>query len=250
MQSGGAVFGVPAFAWTSRAARLGLVGSSDGSDPALHAGTLRFGGPASFFVDPEQTCRVFIAGDRVSFERAPSDCGQRGDIRDLKLRVRRFGVPVHALLGNQEAYLILRQLAELAEGWNWWAPTVQMSVADLQAALDDLEAVISKDGELTNGEDVLVPGQMYKLQISEDCSLNVLGIVVPNASVTIGSGYNWFGCTVETDIDDLNITPAEGDKIISQDQGFAIFNGTSWEGTLTTLESGKGYVYIRMVSGN
>ena len=48
----------------------------------------------------------------------------------------------------------------------------------------------------------------------------------------------------------LNITPVEGDKIVSQDQGFAIFNGSSWEGTLSTLESGKGYVYIRMVSGN
>ena len=159
-------------------------------------------------------------------------------------------VPVHALLGDQEAYLIIRQLAELAEGWNWWAPTVQMRVADLQAALVDLETIISKDGEITNGADVLIPGQMYKLQTADDCSLNVLGIVVPNLSLTIESGYNWFGCTVETDIDDLSITPIAGDKIVSQDEGFAIFNGTSWEGTLSTLESGKGYVYIRMVSGN
>ena len=35
-----------------------------------------------------------------------------------------------------------------------------------------------------------------------------------------------------------------GDKVVSQTEGFAIFNGTTWEGTLTMLNPGQGYVYV------
>ena len=168
-----------------------------------------------------------------------------GEVQDVPM----VTVPVHALMEDQDAYLILRQLAELAEGWNWWAPTVQTSVADLQAALgDDLETILAEDGELTDGATILEPGQMYKIRTSDGCTLNVLGIVVPNVSLSIEPGMNWFGCTLETGLDDLGVTPATGDKIISQSGGFAIFNGSNWEGTLTSLMPGQGYVYVSVVT--
>ena len=46
--------------------------------------------------------------------------------------------------------------------------------------------------------------------------------------------------------------PAAGDKVISQDGGFAIYTVVdgvgSWQGTLTTLVPGKGYVYVSQAS--
>ncbi len=71
-----------------------------------------------------------------------------------------------------------------------------------------------------------------------------------DVEVTIAQGCNWFGYpgTEPLSLDDLNISPTTGDKVVSQDGGFAVYNGTAWEGTLTSLLSGKGYVYISVDS--
>ena len=68
-------------------------------------------------------------------------------------------------------------------------------------------------------------------------------------------GTHWFGYTGSTptaivDVFDAAFAPTSGDKVVSQTGGFAIFNGTSWEGTLTTLVPGKGYVYVSRATGN
>ena len=71
------------------------------------------------------------------------------------------------------------------------------------------------------------------------------------AVITINPGYNWLGYFGEAALITQifnGFTPATGDKIIAQDEGFAIYNGTSWEGTLTTLQPGHGYVYVSNAS--
>ena len=91
---------------------------------------------------------------------------------------------------------------------------------------------------------------MVKIHVDEEGEFTLTGLAAA-ASITIENGINWIGFTnvattgISATLDMYNIIPAEGDKIISQDQGFAIFNGTSWEGTLAPLVPGKGYVYIR-----
>ena len=64
--------------------------------------------------------------------------------------------------------------------------------------------------------------------------------------VEIVEGPNWFGYAgvQPLEVDDLNITPAEGDKVVSQDEGFAIYENGAWIGTLGTLQPGRGYVYV------
>ena len=91
---------------------------------------------------------------------------------------------------------------------------------------------------------------MLKINVDEGGLFTLLGRAIA-ATITIEEGINWIGYTGGT-TDDISaalasygITPNIGDKIISQDNGFAIFNGTSWEGTLTLLEQGKGYIYVR-----
>lgn len=136
------------------------------------------------------------------------------------------------------------QSVTLEAGWNWWAPTVATSVEELQTALgDNLQSIQSQNGTPTGS---LVAGQMYKIQTTTACAFTLSGTPFTNASVTITNGINWFGCigTESLLLIHLNISPATGDKIISQDGGFAVYNGTAWKGTLTSLQPGKGYVYI------
>lgn len=159
--------------------------------------------------------------------------------------------------GQQDVYLFRRteledypaeQYVTLEAGWNWWAPTVATSVEELQTALgDNLQSIQSQNGTPTGS---LVAGQMYKIQTTTACTFTLSGTPFTNASVTITNGINWFGCigTESLSLTALGISPATGDKVVSQDGGFAIYNGSNWSGTLTTLLSGKGYVYVSLAS--
>lgn len=162
-------------------------------------------------------------------------------------------IPIHALTEHQDAYVMLAQAIVLSAGWNWWAPMVQITAAQLRAALDpNLQHLMTKTGEVAT-DAVLEPGQMYKIQTNADVDGVTITGVPMAASISIGEDYNWIGYTGGT-TDDISaalasygITPNIGDKIISQNNGFAIYNGTSWEGTLTLLIQGRGYVYVRVV---
>ena len=131
------------------------------------------------------------------------------------------------------------------EGWNWWAPTVETNVLEIQD-LDEYESIVSEDGTEPTGD--LIAGQMYKVLVSDDCFLSLDGEPFTAASVILTPGAHWFGFigNFQTDIEDVfeDFDPVEGDKVISQDNGFAIYDGENWVGTLTTLVPGKGYVYV------
>lgn len=162
-------------------------------------------------------------------------------------------IPNHALAENQNALLLVAQTIAMVSGWNWWTPMVQITAAQLNSMLNGcLTQIMAKDEENVNGE--LNPGQMYKLYSTAVVNgVAVTGVPV-SSSITIGTGSNWIGYTGETTTDiaaalttllGASFTSNEGDKIISQDGGFAIFNGSTWEGTLTQLTQGQGYVYVR-----
>ena len=157
-------------------------------------------------------------------------------------------------IDNVSVFVPASQTSTLSQGWNWWTPTVSTDWDALHNALgNNLQTIKSKDGVVTTG-DALISGQMYKIRVSADCELTVTGILSSDVSVTIAPGYNWFGYTgagslpIATALG--SFTPATGDKIVSQNKGFAIFNGNEWEGTLTTLVSGQGYVYVSRDTGS
>ena len=141
------------------------------------------------------------------------------------------------------------QSISLVQGWNWWAPTVETTLEALQAALGDtLMQIKSQGGTPTE----LVLGQMYRIQASASCQFTLSGVPGTGMEVTIAHGCNWFGYpgTESLSLDDLNISPTTGDKVVSQDGGFAIYNGNAWSGTFTSLQPGKGYVYVSVASLN
>ena len=150
------------------------------------------------------------------------------------------------------------QSTTLAKGWNWWTPLVETSVDALSAALGDkgLAIVSQDDGTLTyedgawsGGLTSLVAGQMYKIQTDDTCSLALSGNTLTDVTVTFAEGPNWFGYTGTDSVEigevfNDTFGPTEGDKVVDQDEGFAIFEDGEWRGTLTQLVPGRGYVYL------
>ena len=141
---------------------------------------------------------------------------------------------------------IAEQPLLLNTGWNWWAPQVEMEVSDLQDAFGSNATIITQNST-TAGH--LVGGEMFKIHLpSVSGSPSLTGILVDlsQVEVPIGQDVNWFGYPGTTSIalTDLIITPAIGDKIISQNDGFAIYGPDGWSGTLTALQPRQGYVYV------
>lgn len=163
-----------------------------------------------------------------------------------------YYLAVHDVEGSYEnvsvTYLFLREMTAvtaLNAGWNWWTPTVWTDISTLQSTLSDYLIQIQVQDEMPTGN--INPGKMLKIQTSVACALSLRGMPITAASITVNPGATWFGYIgVEAPITQaLNgFPPSVDDKIISQDGGFAVYNGTEWEGTLTTLEPGKGYVYV------
>ena len=163
-----------------------------------------------------------------------------------------YYLAVHDVEGSYEnvsvTYLFLREMTAvtaLNAGWNWWTPTVWTDISTLQSTLNDYLIQIQVQDEMPTGN--INPGKMLKIQTSAACALSLRGMPITAASITVNPGATWFGYIgVEAPITQaLNgFPPSVDDKIISQDGGFAVYNGTAWEGTLTSLEPGKGYVYV------
>ena len=141
--------------------------------------------------------------------------------------------------------IIATQTFALAQGWNWWAPTVATSIETVEQALGDtLVSIQSKQGS-ASGE--AIAGDMYRIQTNAACTLSLSGMPMGTATVALQAGSNWFGYTGDEEkaiAEAVSVEAATGDKIVSQNGGFAIYNGTAWQGTLTTLQPGCGYVYV------
>jgi hypothetical protein len=148
----------------------------------------------------------------------------------------------------------------LAAGCNWWTPTKAMTLEQLKEALGGNAVLINSQdagfarydgGQWSGTLTEINPGQMYKIEATTPVSLTMSGTPATNVSLTIISGYNWFGYTgaqatdIATALGNLGITPANGDTITDKDGNTATYNGSSWSGELTTLQPGHGYVYWR-----
>jgi hypothetical protein len=158
---------------------------------------------------------------------------------------------------NLVAHFNAIQTAVLYNGWNWFVPTVEITLADLEEALGEngliiktqTETVFYEEGEWAGDNLILIPGHMYKIRLSSDCTINLSGSVVSsNITVTIMYGSNWFGYTgpqksIETILSDCGFSPVEGDIIKTSSQS-TFYEEGEWAGDFTTLNPGQGYVYI------
>lgn len=144
---------------------------------------------------------------------------------------------LHEQLEHQDASLVFSLLA----GWNWFAPAVETSLETLQTMFGD-------DAVIGNTSGTVVPGQMVKIYVSEGGEFSITGYA-SSTNITIEQGTNWIGYLGANNVGiamlfGADFGPENGDKIISQDGGFAIYTDSGWSGTLSELQSGKGYIYI------
>lgn len=95
----------------------------------------------------------------------------------------------------------------------------------------------------------------YRMRLNGLGAVNfdVSGSPVNITPINLGAGYTWLGYLpqvsnpINTALSFTN-SPATNDRLIGQ-TSFAIYNGSSWIGTLNTLAPGKGYV-IQLASAN
>jgi hypothetical protein len=155
-------------------------------------------------------------------------------------------LPTHVLETHQDASPRTIEIG-LNTGWNWIAPTIEVDVEAMQNQLG-CTAVLREE---ENTSVTVTPGQMVKVHVTQGGMFSLTGREVSASSVTIHEGNNWIGyigvmgATVSSVFGGA-FTPAVGDKIISQYEGFAIYTSGGWSGTLTneTLKPGQGYIYV------
>ncbi len=160
---------------------------------------------------------------------------------------------------------IMTQTVALVEGWNWWTPTVEITLAELEAALgtngliiksQDISAVyVASTNTWRNNNLVIEVGKMYKIKTSVACTITLTGIAVDPAEypITVNTGVNWVGFigTEVTSIDQAftEFTPTNLD-IVKTAHGTAVYyRNKGWRGTVSTLSPGQGYLYKSKASG-
>ena len=145
----------------------------------------------------------------------------------------------------------------MTEGWTWISHNVEEAVPVTELEKEDnVEAILAQSSEVIRdpvygffgGLTQLEPGEGYKVKVKANTDMTLKGYEF-NASentVSVKRGWNWIGyplsqtMTVAEALEYAN--PAEGDYILGQD-GYAEYTADGWQGTLQTLERGKGYLY-------
>jgi gingipain K len=157
------------------------------------------------------------------------------------------------------------QTVALVEGWNWWTPTVEITLADLEAALgtngliiksQDISAVyVASTNTWRNNDLEIEVGKMYKIKTSAACTITLSGIAVDPAEhpITVNSGLNWVGF-IGTEVTSLGqafteFTPTNLDVVKTAHGTAVYYSNKGWRGTVSTLSPGQGYLYKSKASG-
>ncbi|MBO7046237.1 MAG: hypothetical protein J6W38_07795 [Prevotella sp.] len=142
---------------------------------------------------------------------------------------------------------------DLAEGWNWMShpmaePIAASGLSERASRIvgKDREAIRDSKSGMTGTLKELETGHLYKVNMQQADRYEQKGFFCEDGRpVMLLPGWNWIGYTVsgaQTINDALaDYMAEEGDKIISQN-GFATYENGTWQGDLTTLETGTGYM--------
>ena len=151
----------------------------------------------------------------------------------------------------------------LAEGWNWVSidPTDE-ALLDTKRLMAHLggkaleirgkdQSLVYEDGQWKGDLTTLNPGEAYQIHVSEATLMNIETRIPEASIITITRGWNHlaFDSAEELPISTAltNWHPWPDDMVKGQD-GFAIYDGTQWVGTLQTMQPGKGYqVYAQTI---
>ena len=149
------------------------------------------------------------------------------------------------------------QTITLNGGWNWWTPTLEMELGDIETNLGNRGILILSQNEgfarYENGWNGTLSevglGKMYKIQLTagDPVFFEVEGGLSSGTTVTIEPGFNWIGYTGPAGLSIAmalgSFEPNDGDEIIDENGDSVYYDGENWEGNFTSLNPGKGYLY-------
>lgn len=156
------------------------------------------------------------------------------------------------LLGVDDNSYIQTTLA-VQQGWNWLSHNLRATFP-ASRFLNEADALRSADASLSKGEDgawtgalnYILPATGYKLHALSAHDIVLTGNYYDlSLSASVKAGWNWLGIPLPNatnlSVAMQNYSPGEGDRLVGQ-AGFAVYNDGEWEGTLTSLEPGNGYM--------
>jgi endonuclease I len=151
------------------------------------------------------------------------------------------------------------QVFSFMEGCNWWSTSIEVALADFEAALGSHGvSITSQDGNSVSnnatygwGGDLFAieVGKMYMVHTTEACMVTLSGTFATPSEhpITLNPGNNWIGFVglEGKSLDEAlsNLTPTNLDNIKTRNGSAVYFQGMGWRGSFNTLEPGKGYIY-------
>lgn len=140
----------------------------------------------------------------------------------------------------------------LVKGWNW----IYVNPADQPMTWETLLAPVADKVEEVRGPSgvatTLSPDTCYQVLMSEDVALDVLTRTNNlNNYVSLKKGWNWISYrsfeTLDVNTAMVNFAAQEGNILKGQD-GFAVYDGTQWTGSLVEMHPGQGYQLYSLYS--
>lgn len=148
---------------------------------------------------------------------------------------------------------VFSQSITLSRGWNWVSSYVNEPIP-VENFLNNVTHVVSQFDEIINDPvygmvgniEALQPGASYKMESPYSTMKVFKGHLhdLTNTPIKLHTGWNWisYPYAEEKEINDVISNASEGDYMTSQ-FGFSEYADGYWEGTLTTLTPGLGYIY-------
>ena len=172
-----------------------------------------------------------------------------------------FGKPV-----NLNALDRIEQTLVLNGGWNWTSISVLADDMNATAVMSDVanatslvksktSSIMRYNGIWDGGDIAMNNREMYKVLMTSPAQLTLRGSRPGTSEKTINvrPGWNWIGYngTSLMGIADAfaALSPEDGD-IVKGKQGFAIYDGYEWAGSLEALTPGQGYMYLSQATTN
>lgn len=154
---------------------------------------------------------------------------------------------------------IIQQDIALNAGWNWISLAAEPEDMSVPAVMKDIQKetvlIKNKNASLMNYQlvwkgklDSLNNREMYKVMMLLPQTLSITGARPDKEDKTIKvvNGWNWiaFNENYIVSVADgfAGLNPTDGD-LVKGKQGFAIYDGYEWSGSLQALTPGQGYMY-------
>ncbi len=154
----------------------------------------------------------------------------------------------------------VQQSISLVKGWSWISINVEPEDNSIATMMKPVAGNVSYVKSKNNFASIDNAGKwhgvlteishskMYKVNANSAVDFNVVGkqVNVNEDTIVINNGWNWIGYTPSSIMSVgnalVNVNPLDGDIIKSRD-GFSVYDGYEWIGTLVSMQPGNGYVY-------